>query len=78
MKNYGPFCIEPLPELSLKYPPLLDFICIILKFCFITQILGQDDHGYGSEHSKVDPAKKKMTLNSRNVSLASSISFLIR
>ena len=31
------------------------------------QILGQDSHGYGSEHSKVDPNKKKMTLKARNV-----------
>lgn len=37
------------------------------------KILGQDDHGYGSEHSKVDPAKKKMTLNSRNLTFCSLI-----
>ena len=37
-------------------------------FYDLFQILGQDNHGYGSEHSKVDPRKKKMTLQARNVS----------
>ena len=45
---------------------------IVVPIChdvaLFLQILGQDNHGYGSEHSKVDPSKKKMTLKARNVS----------
>lgn len=36
-------------------------------------ILGNNEHGYGSEHSKVDPIKKQMTLKSRNLTFCSII-----